>query len=159
LSYAARAELGGGVLPTLDHEIDFINWCFGPPVSISGTSSRSGRLDIDVEDTAHIMMHYPGHAVEIRLSIAERERRRGFEFGGTEGTLRFSFEQQRLDLSAGASDKLVWHEPEFDLNLIYLAMLRDALEAIMAGRPMPIPIGAGLDALRVASCGRAFDQG
>jgi predicted dehydrogenase len=30
-SYAARKDLGGGALRTLDHEVDFLNWCLGEP--------------------------------------------------------------------------------------------------------------------------------
>lgn len=149
-SYAAHSELGGGVLPTLDHEIDFINWCFGLPTKCSGTTSRSGKLDVDVDDTAQLTMHYTDHDVEVHLSFATPQRRRGFEFVGSDGTLRFSFGEQCLDLSDVAYAALLWHEPDFDLNLSYLAMLRDALEAFAAGRPMPIPVEAGLDSLRVA---------
>jgi predicted dehydrogenase len=150
-SYAARSELGGGVLPTLDHEIDFINWCFGPLAECSGMTTRSGKLDIDVNDTAQLTMHYADHEVEVQLSFAQPARRRGFEFVGCEGTLRFSFEEQRLELADGANATLLCHEPDFDLDLMYLALLRGALEAIAEGRPMPIPLDAGLDALRVAS--------
>src|SRR5688572_30326857 len=51
-SYAARSDLGGGVLPTLDHEIDFLSWCLGRPHCISGVSHRSGALEMEVDDTA-----------------------------------------------------------------------------------------------------------
>ncbi|HWB13720.1 MAG TPA: Gfo/Idh/MocA family oxidoreductase [Pirellulales bacterium] len=154
-SYAARADLGGGVLPTLDHEIDFILWCFGLPAGYFTATSRSGTLDADVDDEARVAMRYDGYEVEIRLSICQPQRRRGFEVIGDQGTLRFSFEQQRLELltRTGAGDKVLWHEPAFDLNLMYEAMLRDVLEAVAAGRPMPIPVRAGLEALRVATCG------
>jgi predicted dehydrogenase len=153
-SYAARAELGGGVLPTLDHEIDFLLWCFGLPTSYSATTSRSGTLDADVDDQACVTMRYPGCEVELRLSTCQRQRQRGFEFAGEQEVLRFSFERQCLEMStrAGGGDQTLWHEPAFDVNLMYEAMLRDALEAVAAGRPMPIPVRAGLEALRVASC-------
>lgn len=155
-SYAALAELGGGVLPTLDHEIDFVHWCFGPPVSSSGISTRSGTLEIDVDDAAQITMNYPGHAVEIRLSLCQPERRRGFEFVGRQAALRFSFDGQRLELyKAGSVAEVLWHEPAFDLNTIYSAMLREALEAIATGLAPPISLAAGVDALRVIEAVRS----
>jgi predicted dehydrogenase len=151
-SYAARAELGGGVLPTLDHEIDFVLWCFGPPHRCSAKSWRSGTLDIDVDDSAKLVLNYPSHVAQIDLSFGQTERRRGFEFVGNEATLSFSFEQQRLQLvdREKASEQTLWHEPGYDVNEMYLAMLRDALDAIVGGRPMPAPLSAGLDALRIA---------
>jgi predicted dehydrogenase len=150
--YAARAELGGGVLPTLDHEIDFILWCFGLPADFSTTTSRSGKLDADVDDEAQLTLRYPGHEVEIRLSICQPRRTRGFEFVGDRGSLRFSFEGQCLEFASSEKRAdVLWHEPTFDVNVIYEAMLRDALDAIAAGRPLPIPVRAGIDALRIAT--------
>jgi predicted dehydrogenase len=155
-SYAARAELGGGVLPTLDHEIDFLLWCLGCPARYSTTTSRGGKLDVEVDDEARVTMAYPECEVEIRLSMSQPERRRGFELVGDQGTLRFSFERQHLELSSGADgpgecQKVLWHEPAFDIDAMYEAMLRDALEAVADGRRLPIPVGAGLEALRIAS--------
>ena len=48
---------------------------------------------------------------------------------------------------------MLWHEPDFDVNNMYLAILRDTVEALIAGRPLPVPLNAGLDALRIASGG------
>jgi predicted dehydrogenase len=149
--YAARADLGGGVLPTLDHEIDFVCWCFGLPPTTTGVSSRSGELDAEVDDQATLALHYGDFEVEISLSLSQRQRRRGFELVGSDATLSFSFEQQRLKLvRQGASEEIVWNEPEFDLNRMYLALLDDALKAVAAGMPMPVSLRAGLDTLRVA---------
>jgi predicted dehydrogenase len=152
-SYAARAILGGGVLPTLDHEIDFVLWCFGAPERCSGSSWRSGKLDIDVDDSARIELNYGEHTVEVVLSFCQPARRRGFEFVCGDGTLRFNMEDQRLEIvnQAGAVCDVLWHEPDFDFNQIYLAMLRDALEGLASRRRLPIGLRAGLDALRVAA--------
>lgn len=151
-SYAARHDLGGGVLPTLDHEIDFVHWCLGSPKSVTGVVSRSGLLDADVNDTARLVLQYEGHAAEIVLSIAERERRRDFEFVGNKASLVFSFERQHLRLvdHQRQSEKTLWHQPDYDVNRMYLALLDDALKALEAGEPLPIPVSAGLDALRIA---------
>lgn len=151
--YAARADLGGGVLPTLDHEIDFVCWCCGPPESCAGASSRSGLLDCDVDDTANLALSYPDYTAEIELSICRRHRRRGFEWVGDRAVLSFSFEQQLLRRTDrdGTASEIIWHRPEFDLNDMYAAMLGDALRAVAAKEPLPIPLRAGLDALRVAA--------
>jgi predicted dehydrogenase len=151
--YAARADLGGGVLPTLDHEIDFVCWCCGPPQSCAGASSRSGLLDSDVDDTARLALSYPGYTAEIELSICRRERRRGFEWIGDRAVLSFSFERQTLRWTNrdGTDAETVWQRPDFDLDEMYVAMLGDALRAVAAKEPMPISLRAGLDALRVAA--------
>lgn len=155
-SYAARRDLGGGVLPTIDHEIDFVCWCLGTPKSAAGVLSRSGLLDADIDDTAKLTLQYEQYAADLVLSIAQRERRRGFEFVGSKATLIFSFEQQLLRLlnHERHTEQTLWHQPDYDINLMYLALLDDALKAVAAGQPLPIPISAGLDALRVAAAAR-----
>lgn len=149
-SYAARRDLGGGVLPTLDHEIDFVGWCFGPPITVSGGSSRSGEVDADVDDTATVVMEYGSCVAEIQLSMGQRERRRGFEFIGSKGRLVFSWEQNLLQYLAGDEAATLWHQADYDVNQMYLDMLDDVLNAVAAEGSMPIPLCAGVEAMRVA---------
>ena len=50
--YAAKKELGGGVIRTFSHEIDMmIDW-FGEPVSITGITDKISHLEMDTDDFA-----------------------------------------------------------------------------------------------------------
>ena len=49
-SVSASEKLGGGVLLELSHEIDFVNYLFGPIDIKYASVSQSGLLKIDVED-------------------------------------------------------------------------------------------------------------
>ncbi|MEX0711874.1 MAG: Gfo/Idh/MocA family oxidoreductase [Pirellulales bacterium] len=150
--YAARADLGGGVLPTLDHELDFLNWCLGAPASATGCTLRSGALDTDVPDLAMLAVRYPGGVTaDAVLSLCRRDRTRGFEFVGSEATLHFRFETGRLELAAGPGrpPEPIWHDPAYDLNRMYLDMLADFLEHVVSRRPPPVPLAAGIDSLRL----------
>jgi predicted dehydrogenase len=55
---SARSALGGGVLLELSHEIDYLNWIFGEVEWVSGWVGNVGNLDIDVEDTAHLILSF-----------------------------------------------------------------------------------------------------
>lgn len=52
---AIRAE-GGGVLRDLSHELDYINWLFGPCKRIAAIGGTFGNLDIDSDDVFSILM-------------------------------------------------------------------------------------------------------
>ncbi len=52
----ARRDLGGGVLLELSHEFDYLRWIFGEVQWISAWTGRQSALDIDVEDTAHLLL-------------------------------------------------------------------------------------------------------
>lgn len=50
--YAAKKELGGGVIRTFSHEIDMmVNW-FGKPLSMAGVTDKISHLEINTDDFA-----------------------------------------------------------------------------------------------------------
>lgn len=55
---SARRELGGGALLELSHEIDYLCWIFGEVDWVRATLSRQSTLEIDVEDTAHLILGF-----------------------------------------------------------------------------------------------------
>jgi predicted dehydrogenase len=151
-SYAARHDLGGGVLPTLDHEIDFLSWCLGPPRSVTGMSHCSGALAVDVDDTASLVIEYAGGVTaSCLLSLCRRDRQRGFEFAGSRASLRYSLEtgQLRLCRDDEGPGEVLWDSRGYDANEMYVDMLADFLNAVAQGREPPVPLAAGIAALDV----------
>ena len=55
---SAQAALGGGVLLELSHEIDYLRWIFGEVEWINAVHRKQSRLEIDVEDTAHVILGF-----------------------------------------------------------------------------------------------------
>ena len=58
-TYSASAALGGGVILDLIHELDYCTWIFGQPTSIKGHYGKYSALELDVEDTAEMILQYP----------------------------------------------------------------------------------------------------
>ena len=76
-SVSAQAELGGGVLLELSHELHYIRWFFGNMKSVSAKIQNSGALDIDVEDSADIIFEAEqGYSVSAHLDFNSRSIRR-----------------------------------------------------------------------------------
>ena len=55
---SARRELGGGVLLELSHEIDYLRWSFGEVDWVRATLSNQSELELDVEDSAHLIIGF-----------------------------------------------------------------------------------------------------
>ena len=76
-SVSAKAELGGGVLLELSHELDYIRWFFGEMKSVFANIQNSGTLDVDVEDSADIIFEAEqGYSVSVHLDFNTRNTRR-----------------------------------------------------------------------------------
>jgi predicted dehydrogenase len=142
-SYAARDELGGGVLRCFIHEFDYLYSLFGLPVEVSTTGGNTGALAIDVEDTAQTRMQYviDGRSVpiEVDLSFSSRERIRTLDITGEDGSIHADFDEPL---------------PGFDRNRLFVDELRDFLSAIADNHAPAVPIRHGAQSLRMALAAR-----
>jgi predicted dehydrogenase len=76
-SVSAKAELGGGVLSELSHELDYIRWFFGDMKSVYANIQNSGTLDINVEDSTDMIFESElGFSVSAHLDFNSRNTRR-----------------------------------------------------------------------------------
>jgi predicted dehydrogenase len=70
---SARHDLGGGALLELSHELDYLRWIFGEINWVEACLSRQSRLEIDVEDTVHLILGFApesdGHQLIGTLSM------------------------------------------------------------------------------------------
>ncbi|MEO6235399.1 MAG: Gfo/Idh/MocA family oxidoreductase [Vicinamibacterales bacterium] len=86
-SYAARAELGGGVVLTQIHDYDLAWSLFGPPRTITAAGGHLSDLEIDVEDTVEAQLDGGSVPVTIRQSFATRPPRRTISVEGDAGSV------------------------------------------------------------------------
>ena len=56
--YAARKDLGGGVVNTLCHPLDYLRWLFGEVDSLSAMTGQVSQLELDVEDVAEVLLKF-----------------------------------------------------------------------------------------------------
>jgi predicted dehydrogenase len=89
--YASRQDLGGGVILSQIHEMDYLYWLFGLPSSVYALGGHLSRLEVDVEDAAEILMNFTvdGQSVPISLheDFLQRPPRRTCEVVGDAGKI------------------------------------------------------------------------
>jgi predicted dehydrogenase len=92
---SARADLGGGVLLELSHELDYLRWIFGEWDWVSAWTGRTSSLEIDVEDTALVTIGIEaGQAStqvvgQLSLDFVRRDKTRTLTAVCESGTLRW----------------------------------------------------------------------
>jgi predicted dehydrogenase len=95
--YAARADLGGGVVLTQCHALDYLPWLVGRVESVWGLTGKISDLEVDVEDTAKIGLRFEGGALgSLHLDYNRRPPMHTFDIVGTKGSIKW-------DLSDGAT--------------------------------------------------------
>jgi predicted dehydrogenase len=95
--YAARSDLGGGVVLTQCHSLDYLPWLVGSVKSAWGFTGKISDLEVDVEDTAEIGLRFENGALgSLHLDFNQQPPAHRFEVIGTKGTIKW-------DLSDGAT--------------------------------------------------------
>ncbi len=95
--YAARSDLGGGVVLTQCHSLDYLPWLAGKVKSVWGFTGKLSDLEVDVEDTAEIGLRFESGALgNLHLDFNQQPPAHRFEIIGTKGTIKW-------DLSDGAA--------------------------------------------------------
>jgi predicted dehydrogenase len=121
--YAARSELGGGALLTLDHELDLALWIAGPARLVAGARHRTGALELDVDDLAEVVLaHDGGTLTSVHVDFVDRDYNRRSRWVGEHGTIEWAWGGAVAVLGAGDSETL-WSDPAFALDDTYRAEL------------------------------------
>lgn len=148
---SAQASLGGGVLLELSHEIDYLRWIFGDVDWVSAVARRQSALEIDVEDTAHLVMGFRGEAkgtsvvASLDMDFVRHDATRRCTVIGDAGTLRWDAGAERVDVfEPGATGWRTLLACETGRDETYRAEWVDVLSAIAGDRP---PRASGVDGL------------
>ncbi len=155
-AYAARPELGGGVVLTLSHPLDYLHWLFGEVESIAAITSQKG-LNMPVEDEAEILLRFKSGVLgSVHLDYNQRPLAHWLEVIGTQGTMRWDNSDGTLRLSSVSKDGTAsaWQyfpPPEgFERNTMFLDELSHFREVVL-GKAQPFcTLQDGIMALRLA---------
>ncbi len=163
-SYAARDDLGGGVIVTLTHPLDYLRYLIGEVDALWSFNGHLSPLEIDVEDVAEIGLKFMTGAVGgMHVNYFQRPPVHRLEIVGTNGTLRWDNADGMLyhyklpapfgSFSAQPPVPVVetFSPPEgFERNQLFVAQTRHFME-IVRGESDPIcSLLDGIQALRLA---------
>lgn len=152
-SVSARKDLGGGAVFELSHELDYVRWLFGEVKSVSAHVDHLSNLDIDVEDTAEIILQFMNGVMgNVHLDMVQRSPTRFCRIIGTEGTIIWDGTNDLVSLfSAGSRDWSVLHPSQkLDRNEMYLSEIRHFLDCVKTRKDPLISIDDGKKVLEIA---------
>jgi predicted dehydrogenase len=151
-SYSARPELGGGVILTLSHPLDYLRWILGEVREVSARSLVEGPLGLEVDEVAEIsLQHASGAHSHAHLDYVRRPARHDLEVVCTEGVLRWDGIRHDLRWRHAGDDS--WEEftpgANFDRSSLFLDEMIHFL-TILEGESAPVcSLDDGVAALRI----------
>lgn len=133
-TYPAKKELGGGVVLTQSHDIDYLYWFFGMPKKIAAFGGTRTGLKVNVEDSIQSIWEYKdGKTVSLTMDFYKRPARRTFEITGTKGRLLWDYHAKSLTLTPHVKEEkaVSFNDPEaFERNQMFLDELRHFIDCL-----------------------------
>ncbi len=129
--YSARADLGGGVVLTLSHPLDYLRWLFGEVQSLWAFTSSQSNLALPVEDTAEISLRFTSGVIgSLHLNYTQRPPVHRLEVVGASGTIRWNNSDGVVHLYQAGSEGWVTIPPpdDFSRNDLFLMEMRHFIE-------------------------------
>ncbi len=137
--YAARADLGGGVVLTQCHSLDYLPWLLGRVETVWGFAAKLSDLEVDVEDTAKIGLRFYGGALgSLHLDFNRRPPIHYFEIIGTDGSLHWDSSDGALRIYQ--AEGRTWQEyplpSGWERNVMFLEQMKHFV-AVARGEAEP----------------------
>ena len=132
--YAARGDLGGGVVLTLCHPLDYLRWFFGDVQELFAFTGKLSDLEIDVEDTAEVQLRFKNQVTgSLHLDYYRRPKRHDLEISGTEGVLYWDHARSAVLLKKDNEEKTYAIPQDFERNQMFLDEMKHFIE-VAAGQ-------------------------
>ena len=163
-SYAARADLGGGVIVTLTHPLDYLRFILGDVDSLWSFNGHLSSLEMDVEDVAEIGLKFSSGALGgVHINYFQRPPVHRLEIVGTSGTLRWDNADGMLHLQqmpapfgsfsdqppAPVSESFSLPEG-FERNQLFIAQTKHFIEVAQGSAQPVCSLDDGIRALQMA---------
>jgi len=156
ISYAANKSLGGGVILTQIHEIDYLLHLFKDYrfEKIQSISSKVSNLDIDVEDvlSANFLLKKNQHKIlcSMHLNFYERPKKRKIYLIGEKGSIKVCLNSQKISIFK--KDNKIIKKFKFKKNDIFMKELNFFISKIKSKRKISdnLNLFNGIKTLRFA---------
>ena len=148
---SARRALGGGVLLELSHELDYLAWIFGRIDWVSAWFGRQSDLEIDVEDTAHLVLGFQGTealppVASVSLDFIRHDTVRRCVAIGNEGSLAWDAGKGTVEvLLHGSSEWRVLHRSNPERDFTYTAQWHGFMSAVEHSNGSADPVAADIE--------------
>ncbi len=150
--YAARADLGGGVVRTQCHALDYVTWLFGESESVWGVTGKLSDLAVDVEDTAKIILRFKSGVLgSLHLDYTRQPPHHRLDVVGTRGSLQWDALEGWVRVYRASRKTWEVYPPPagFERNTMFLEEMRHFLNVVRGEDDPACSLGEGIQTMRL----------
>jgi predicted dehydrogenase len=153
-SYAALRALGGGVVLTQIHELDYVEWLFGQPERVFATGGRLGSLELDVEDSATALLVHRYRDAELGITVhldyLQRPQRRSCRVVGERGVIEVDLRAPTLRWTDNDGEVVEALDfPGFERPTLFVEEMQAFLESARRERPPTVSVEQARGTMRL----------
>ena len=129
--YSARKDLGGGVVLTLCHPLDYLRWLLGEVDTLWAVLGKDSNLDLEVEDSAEIgLVFHQGVVGSVHLNYNQRPPAHHLELVCSKGTIKWDNENGVVYVYYAQSESWEYYPPPpgFVRNDLFLSEMEHFLK-------------------------------
>jgi predicted dehydrogenase len=152
-SYTAQAAQGGGILLDASHEIDYVTWLLGAPETVACAAGKVSDLEVNVEDSATLLLGYSGqaHAV-VHLDFVRRGYKRTLDLVGELGNIVADIGQRTVVIERSRTEVTPVAVGEQDM---YVEEMRHFLDCCRQRRAPAVGLAEGIRTLEIVLAAKA----
>jgi predicted dehydrogenase len=129
--YSARKDLGGGVLLTQIHPMNYLNYIFGEIKDIKINKLATKSLDIEVDDIADLLLNFKnGMTGHIHVDFLQKPRVHTMKIVTSKGRFEWDYHQNSLIFINMQGNKEIFENDGFERNDMFLDMLKNFISSI-----------------------------
>ena len=131
-SYSARSDLGGGVVKTLCHPLDYLSWIFGDVKTLFALVSKTSDLEIEAEDGAEIVFEFNnGVTGNLHLDYYRKPMRHDLEITTTSSVIKWDHAGSDVVIQQHDGSQVVHSGPDnYERNHMFLDEMRHFINVI-----------------------------
>ena len=150
--YAARKDLGGGIILTQIHEIDYMYWFFQDVENVISMSGKLSDLDIKVEDYVSSLLKFRNKIIgELHMDYFQRPDFRSCKIRGTKGEIYWDSDNNRVNIYN--MNKKIWKTElevkNYQRNFSYVEQLKHFIKCVKQRKETINDIEQGITTLKI----------
>ena len=149
-TYSASNSMGGGVSLDLSHEIDYMKYLFGFPLSWKIMKEKVSELAITSDDIFEGLYRYNNCLCSVHMDYLQEHKKRECRIVGNKGYIICDFIKKRLELQSSTAGEICIDDMDaFDMDKTYKIELEHFIQAIHKDEVPAVTLGDGIDVLKL----------